>query len=209
MSLEMPLPTWVAALASSAPTPGGGGASALAGALAAALAEMVGQLTAGRPRFRAAEPAVRDMLARLAERRAELLRLVEEDAQAYAQVSAAYALPKASEDERQARTEAIQRAVLVAMQPPRAVAVAALDVLRLAGELAEIGNPTVASDAGCAALLAEAAVRCAGLNVLANAVLLRDSAAATQARDEQEAREAEAARLAPAALDRVRARMGT
>jgi formiminotetrahydrofolate cyclodeaminase len=208
MSLDEPLPSWIAALASATPTPGGGGASALTGALAGALAEMVGQLTVGRTKFRDVEPAVRAILATLAERRAELLRLVDEDAHAYTAVSAAYAMARASDDERRDRDAAIQRALVHAMEPPRSVAVASLRVLQLARELAEIGNPTVASDAGCAALLAEAAVRCAGLNVLANAVLLRDGAHAAAARREQEVREAEAAQLAQATLDRVRSRMG-
>jgi formiminotetrahydrofolate cyclodeaminase len=208
MSLDEPLSTWVAALASSAPTPGGGGASALTGALAAALAEMVGQLTAGRAKFRDVEPAVRGILAQLAERRDELLRLVEADAEAYAAVSAAYALPRATDDERQARDAAIQQALALAIEPPKATAAAAASVLALASQLADVGNPTVASDAGCAAILAEAAVRCAGLNVLANAVLMRDQALATSARHTQEEREREATKLARTTLERVRARMG-
>jgi formiminotetrahydrofolate cyclodeaminase len=208
MSHDEPLTTWIAALASSAPTPGGGGASALAGAVAAALAEMVGNLTVGRAKFRDVEPAVRDMLTALEGHRATLLRLIEEDAAAYGAVSAAYALPRASEDERHVRGDAIQRALALAIEPPRAIAMSALEVLRLAGALSEIGNPTVASDAGCAALLAEVSVRCAGLNVLANAVLMRDAESAATARREQEAREREAAQLAQSTLERVRARMG-
>jgi formiminotetrahydrofolate cyclodeaminase len=198
---------FVAALASSAPTPGGGAASALAGALGAALAEMVGQLTVGRAKYRDVEPQVRTMLDQLGAYRAELLRLVDEDAAAYRQVAAAYALPRASDDERAARDAAIQTALVMAMQPPRRIAIVAVDVLRLAGEIAAIGNPSVASDAGCAAVLAEAAVRCAGLNVLANVVLLRDRDAGNAARAELAALEAEAGALRDRGLATVRERM--
>lgn len=208
MSAGMSLDGFVAALASSAPTPGGGAASALAGALAAALGEMVGQLTTGRTRFQEAEPEVRRILAALAERRAELLRLMDEDAAAYGRVAAAYALPRGSEDERAVRDAAVQAALAAAIEPPRQIGIAALDVVRLAGEIGDIGNPNVASDAGCAALLGEAAVRSATLNVLANVVLLRDAEMGKRAQAEAAARDAKATSLRKRALDIVFARMG-
>ncbi|HEY7780441.1 MAG TPA: cyclodeaminase/cyclohydrolase family protein, partial [Ktedonobacterales bacterium] len=202
------LGAFVAELASSAPTPGGGGASALAGALGAALAEMVGQLTVGRPKFQEVEPEVRGALSELEARRAELLRLMDEDAAAYSGVRAAYALPRASDEERAIREAAIQRAVAGAMEPPRRIQAAALDALRLAEVVARVGNPVVASDAGCAAVLAEAAVRCGGLNVLANAVLLHDHAARDAATAEVTARDAQAREMLERALATIHARMG-
>ncbi len=208
MPTETSLDAFVAALASSAPTPGGGAASALAGALAAALGEMVGQLTTGRARYQAVEPEVRHILGELAARRTELLRLMDEDAAAYGQVAAAYALPRGGEDERATRDAAVRAALGAAIAPPRQIGIAALEVVRLAGAIAAIGNATVASDAGCAALLGEAAVRCATLNVLANAVLLRGDEAAGWALAEAEARDAEAATLREQALATMRARIG-
>ena len=202
------LDAFVGALAASAPTPGGGAASALAGALAAALGEMVGQLTVGKARYREVEPEVRRLLDALAERRGALLRLMDEDAAAYGRVAAAYALARGSEGERAARDAAVQAALVGAIEPPRQIGSAALEVVRLAGSIAEIGNPNVASDAGCAALLGEAAVRCATLNVLANVVLLRDRDAGARARADAEARDAEAATLRERALAVVAARMG-
>jgi formiminotetrahydrofolate cyclodeaminase len=169
---------------------------------------MVGQLTVGRPKFQEVEPEVRGALAELEPRRAELLRLMDEDAAAYSEVRAAYALPRASDEERAAREAAIQRAVAGAMEPPRRIQAAALDALRLAEVVARIGNPVVASDAGCAAVLADAAVRCGGLNVLANAVLLRDRAAGTAAAAEVTARDAQARERLERALATVHARMG-
>jgi formiminotetrahydrofolate cyclodeaminase len=195
---------FVGTLASAAPTPGGGAASALAGALAAALAEMVGQITIGRPRYQAVENQARDLLVHLGAQRAALLRLVDEDSAAYQQVAAAFSLPRDTDAHRESREHAIQAALLCAMEPPRAIAAAALECLRDTVTMTDIGNPSVISDAGCAAILADAALRCANLNVLANVALLRDGSAGAAARAECGAREAEAAPL----LARVMAAVG-
>jgi formiminotetrahydrofolate cyclodeaminase len=205
---EQSVSQFVGALASAAPTPGGGAASALAGTLAAALAEMVGQLTVGRPRFQAVETQARELLARLGEQHAALLRLMDEDADAYRHVAAAYALPRETDADRAARERATQAALRRAMQPPRAIAAAALECLRATEAMAAIGNPTVISDAGCAAILAEAALRSANLNVLANVALLRDAPAGAAARAECGAREAEAAPLLARVMAAVRQRLG-
>jgi formiminotetrahydrofolate cyclodeaminase len=195
------------ALGSSAPTPGGGAASALVGALAAALAEMVAQLTVGRPKYAAVEKRAQEVLQETQHLRSQLLALVDKDAQAYGGVAAAYALPRGTDDERRMRDEVIQAALVAAMQPPLQIMECGSDVVRLAGEIAEIGNPTVASDAGCAALLGEAATRAAGLNVMANIVLLRDELIAGEARKRVAALEAQAAELGERALATVRAKM--
>jgi formiminotetrahydrofolate cyclodeaminase len=201
------LDQFLEALGSSAPTPGGGAASALVGALAAALAEMVAQLTVGRPKYAVVEERAQAVLRETQRLRSELLALVDEDARAYGGVAAAYALPKATDDERRMRDEAIQVALVAAMHPPLQIMERGCDVLRLADEIAAIGNPTVASDAGCSALLGEAATRAAGLNVMANVVLLRDEQAAGRARERVTALEAQAAELREQALAAVRAKM--
>lgn len=178
---ERTLEDFLEALGSSAPAPGGGAGSALAAALAAALAEMVAQLTAGRAKFATVEEPMRRLIQQARQARADLLALIAADEQAYGAVSAAYRLPRATEDERAARDTAVQSALREAMRPPLEIMRRACDVLALAEEAAASGNPSVASDAGCAALLGEAAVRAAGLNVLANIVLLRDESAVAEA----------------------------
>jgi formiminotetrahydrofolate cyclodeaminase len=207
MSETRSLEQFLDALGSSDPAPGGGAASALVGALAAALAEMVAQLTVGRPKYAAIAGRVATILQEAQRLRNELLALMDEDALAYGGVAAAYAAPKASDDERRARDEAIQGALHSAMQPPLRTMELSCDVLRLAGEIALIGNPSVASDAGCAALLGETAARSAGLNVLANVVLLQDEWLATEARERVAALETQAAELREQALATVRERM--
>jgi len=207
MSEQRTLPEFLEALGSSAPTPGGGAASALAAALAAALAEMVARLTAGRARYQEVDAAMRAVIEKAAALRAQLLVLIEEDEQAYAGVSAAFRLPKTTDDESVQRDAAVQVALVAAMQPPLRVMQRACDVLDLAVEVAASGNVSVVSDAGCAALLGEAAVRAAGLNVLANVVLLRDEAVAAQARESMVKLEERATALREHAMASVHARM--
>ena len=205
---ERTLEEFLEELGSSAPAPGGGAASAVAGALAAALAEMVGQLTAGRPKFAAVDEPMRRLIAEARLARADLLALVAEDERAYAAVSAAYKRPRASDEERVAREGAIQAALREAMRPPLEMMRRSCDVLALAEEAAASGNPAVASDAGCAALLGAAAVRAAGLNVLANVVLLRDETAVAAAHADITRYEAQAEALRERTLAAVHARMG-
>lgn len=205
---ERTLVDFLEALGSSAPAPGGGAASALAGALAAALAEMVAQLTAGKPKFAAVDEPMRRLIEQARRCRADLLALVVADERAFVDVSAAYKLPRATEQERSTREEAIQGALRAAMRPPLEMMERSCEVLALAEEAAASGNPAVASDAGCAALLGEAAVRAAGLNVLANVVLLKDATAASEGRADMTRLEAQAQALRERTLAAVHARMG-
>ena len=196
------------ALGSNAPTPGGGAASALAGALAAALAEMVAQLTVGRPKYAAVDERVRELIERLRAARNRLVQLMGDDERAFQGVSAAYKLPKGSDDERAVRDVTVQSALRDAMQPPLAVMATLCDTLALTEEIARIGNGTVASDAGCAAILGEAAVRSAALNVLANVVLLSNETDAKDVRQQVASLEALAADLQQRTMATVRQRMG-
>jgi len=207
MSEERPLPAFVAALGSGSSTPGGGAAAAVAGALAAALAEMVANFTVGRHKFADVEASMRRAVERAEELRARLLALTEDDERAFAAVSAAYKLPKGTEDERGAREAGIQRALSAAMQPPLEVMRLGCEAMEIAGEVAAAGNPSVVSDAGCAALLGEAAVRSAALNVLANVVLLHDERAASAGRQAIVQYEERAQALREHTLAAVHARM--
>lgn len=205
---ERTLEGFLEALGSSTPAPGGGAASAVAGALASSLAEMVGQLTVGRPKFAAVAEPMRRLIEQVRQARSELLALVAADERAYAAVAAAYKLPRATDAEKAAREIAIQKALRQAMEPPLAIMRRTCDVLALAEEAAASGNPTVASDAGCAALLGQAAVRAAGLNVLANVVLLKDETAAAEARAAVTRYEEQAESLRDRTLAAVHVRMG-
>ena len=167
---------FLTALASSAPAPGGGGGAAMAGALAAALASMVANLTIGKEKFAQQEPEVKALLEETEEERQRLLRLVEDDAAVFNSFMSCYKLPKATEEEKAARTAAIRSAAKEAAEVPLAIARASYKVLTLAERLVRIGNPGVITDGACSALLARAALRCAEYNVRINLGLTKDEA---------------------------------
>lgn len=163
-------------LASSAPAPGGGGGAAMAGALAAALASMVCNLTIGKEKFAAQECEVKALLQEAEQVRQDLLALVEDDAAVFNSFMACYKLPKTTDAEKAARTAAIRKAAKQAAEVPLAIARASYKVLQLAHRLVIIGNPGVITDGACSALLARAALRCAEYNVRINLGLTKDEA---------------------------------
>ena len=162
------LNAFISSLASGEPTPGGGSAAALAGALGAALAAMVGRLTAGRPKYAAVDEQMQSAIIEADSWRDSLLALVDEDATAYDQVRAAYRLPKETVEQQSARAAAIQRALQGASRTPLATVEACLAVLRLAEQVVKSGNPNAATDGTVGALLAHAGLRGAVLNVRVN-----------------------------------------
>lgn len=172
---EMSSKNFLTSLASAAPTPGGGGAAAMAGALAAALASMVGNLTVGKERFAAQEAEVKELLSQAEAARSELLQLAEDDAKVFDSFMACYRLPKATDEEKAARTQAIRMAAKRAAAVPLAIARKALLTLQLADRLVAVGNPGVITDGACSALLARAALRCADYNVRINLQLTKDA----------------------------------
>ncbi|HLZ10204.1 MAG TPA: cyclodeaminase/cyclohydrolase family protein [Chloroflexota bacterium] len=162
-------------LASSAPSPGGGAAASLVGAMAAGLVSMVCNLTIGRPRYASVEAAMRVILGEAEALRLELTRLAEDDVRAFTGVGAAYRLPRDTEAAREARQNAIQLALRDASLPPLASMVAARQVLPLSLKVAAHGNVNVVSDAGVAGELAAAGVRASIVNVRANLTNLKDA----------------------------------
>lgn len=158
------LDAWLDELAGASPVPGGGSAAALAGVLAGALVAMVARLTIGRKAYAAADARAREILAEAETLRGELRRLVDEDAAAYAAVSAAYKVPK--EDPR--RAQAIDAALLGAARTPLDVARRAARLVELAREIGAIGNRNARSDAKVGELLARAALAGAVENVRVN-----------------------------------------
>ena len=167
---------FLTALASSAPAPGGGGGAAMAGALAAALASMVCDLTIGKEKFAAQECEIKALLQEAEQVRQDLLALVEDDAAVFNSFMACYKLPKTTDAEKAARTAAIRKAAKQAAEVPLAIARASYKVLQLAHRLVIIGNPGVITDGACSALLARAALRCAEYNVRINLGLTKDEA---------------------------------
>ncbi len=173
---EMSLTQFGEVLASGQPTPGGGCASALAGALAAGLTAMVARTTAASKKFADRAQRMNEIVVEADRLRGEFLALVDEDARAFDQVMAAFRMPKETADQQAARSEAIQQAYRAAVDPPENVCDRSIRVLELALEVAEQGNPSAASDAGMGALLAATALEGGSLNVQINLGSIKDAA---------------------------------
>lgn len=184
------------ALASKSPTPGGGAAASAVGALAAALGQMVVAYSVGKKALAAHEPTLQDAVRRLENARALLLRLADEDAQAYGLVNELMKLPP-GDPRRIAEEPAAQ---LASAQIPMATAAACVDLLRLFGALAGITNRHLRSDLGIAAVLADACVRASRWNVMINLGASEGAGLGASARDAMssqiEGLVAESARLA-------------
>ena len=158
---------FVEALASKAPTPGGGGASAYAGALASALASMVGNLTVGKKKYADVEERMRAELVELDDTRAHLLSLIDEDARAFEPLAAAYGMPKDTDAERAAQNAALQKALVGACEVPLEIMACCLQVIESC-VFRGTGSVLALSDAGAGAVLAKAALMAASLNVVIN-----------------------------------------
>ncbi|SMF95120.1 Formiminotetrahydrofolate cyclodeaminase [Methylomagnum ishizawai] len=174
MIKDQPIEHFLDALASKAPTPGGGSAAAIMGAMGAALVGMVGNLTVGKKNYEAVEAEMKAMLEQADGLRARLTDLIRADVEAFKQVMGAYALPKDTDAQKQARAEAIQAALKTATDVPLDCARACAEIVRLSRIAAEKGNRNVASDAGAAVAAGYAALRCSALNVHVNVGSIKD-----------------------------------
>lgn len=190
-----PLQVYLDDAASKKPAPGGGSVSACAGALGAALVGMVCNLTRGREKFADVETEIVTLVEAAEAARARLEQLLQEDTTAYNGVIAAYKLPKETAEEQAARTVAIQAGLVVAADVPLEICRAAVEVCRLAKVAAGIGNPQAVTDAGIGAILGEAAVVGAALNVTINLGSIKDEAYVAKAAAEIDEIQAAAAAL--------------
>ena len=175
---------FVGSVASPNPTPGGGSVAAHAGALGAALAQMVAGLTMGKKKYSSVDAEMREIAVRAAALGNTLSALVARDAAAYAVVAAAYKLPGDSEAQLARKGAKIDDALLHAAEIPLETARACADVAAIALAVAERGNTNAASDAGVAALLAEAGCVGASYNVRINVAALSDKSLGTALAEE-------------------------
>lgn len=174
---------FVEALASSSPTPGGGGAAALAGALGTALGHMVGSLTVGKKKYAAVESELRALMAECAQLQSALLDQIQADADCFAPLAAAYGIPK----EDPTRADILEKATLNACTAPLEIMRLCARAIDAAQIFADKGSRLALSDAGCAAVLCKAAMQAASLNVYINTGALRDRTAAQELNAQAEA----------------------
>lgn len=161
-------------LTSSAPVPGGGGASAVGAALGMGLSNMVASLTTGKKKYAEYEEEICSILEQGKALQQELLTLSERDAEVFEPLSKLYALPKDTEEQQAYRREALSKASIDAALVPMQIAEKALCGMRLCRRVAEIGSRLAVSDAGCGILFLRAAIRAALYNVRINLPLIID-----------------------------------
>lgn len=186
--IEMDVKQFADVMASDAPAPGGGSASALAGALGASLVSMVCALTQGREKYKEYEEETAAVMADAQALKDQLLDAVDSDTDAFNAVSAAFGMPKATDEEKAARSKAIQEGMVLCIESPLAMMHKSLDVLHLAQRVVAGFNTSSASDLGVGVLLVRAGLYGAWLNVKINLGSLKD-------KEKAAAYEAEAKRI--------------
>lgn len=201
---ELTINEFAGALGSGEPTPGGGAAAALESALGAALIMMVANHTIGKPKYAEFEELNKDVLAEAETIRGRLLEGVDKDAEAFGKVSAAYGMPRETDDEKAARTAAIATASVEAAEAPLAVMEDSAAALRLAGCMLGRSNANLKSDIYVAALSLQAGLKSASYNVDANlpAIERADADLAASMREREAELINEAERLASEILEK-------
>ncbi len=174
MYIEYSCKEFTDALASGAPVPGGGGASALVGALGTALGSMVGNLTLGKKKYESVQDDIKAILEKAQLLKEQLLSLVDKDAEVFEPLSKAYGLPKNTEEEKRKRDEIMENALRMACSVPVEIMEKAMEAIALHEELATKGSRIAISDVGVGVLLCKSALMGASLNVFINTKLMKD-----------------------------------
>ena len=177
---DMSLAQFTEALGSKAPAPGGGGASALTGALGAALGVMVGELTLGKPKYAAVEEQMRALTERAKALSGALLDLAQADAEAFLPLSRAYAIPK----DDPGRAAEMERCLRLAAEPPMEMVRLCCQAIELLEGFAAMGSALALSDAAAGAALCRGALASAAINVKVNTKPMADRAYANAINDE-------------------------
>jgi methenyltetrahydrofolate cyclohydrolase len=172
---DQPVTNFLDDLASNLPAPGGGSVASLSGALGAALISMVCNLTLGKRGYEEVQDELQALLTQSEALRREMTDLLEADVAAYTAYSQTARMPRDTEEEKAARTTAMQSALKNATMVPMRIAEVAVQVMDLCMPAAVKGNKWAVSDAGVAVLMAEAALRGAALNVLINLGTVKDA----------------------------------
>jgi formiminotetrahydrofolate cyclodeaminase len=204
---ELTVNDYLDAASSKSSTPGGGSVSAVVAANASAMVSMVANLTLGKKGYDDVQDVVRSILEVMNQNMTDIKVLTEKDMQAFQNFMVAWRLPSATEEEKSAKSLAMEKAAQNASSVPLELCSACIEVLRQAARLAPIGNKTAISDVGVAAYLAEAALNAAMLSVDINLPMIGDEAFKERLLTEKARLLLEAEELKSAALSDVRKRL--
>ena len=171
---------FVEVLASKAPVPGGGGASAMVGALATALGNMVGSLTVGKKKYAAVEEEMRALKDRCDRLQKDFLHLVDRDAEVFEPLARAYSMPKNTEEEKAEKARVMEIVLRDACSVPMEIMEKCCEAIDIIAVFAEKGSVIAISDAGVGAAFAKAALQGASLNVYINTKSMADRALAEE-----------------------------
>ena len=171
-------------LASKAPVPGGGGAAALVGAIGVALSNMVGSLTAGKPKYTAVEAEVLKLMSQAEELQRELIELVTSDAKVFRPLAVAYGLPRQTEEQKRERELVLEQCLRECSEVPLRIMEKCCAAIELHEQFADQGAAIAISDVGVGVLCCKAALQGASLNVFINtkSIIDRDYATKINAR---------------------------
>ena len=165
---------FVDVLAGSGPVPGGGGASALAGAVGTALSHMVGSLTLGKKKYQEVEPEIRSAMKEAEDLQDNLLDLIRRDAEVFSPLAEAYRLPKDTEEQAAYKAEVMEKCLLDACMVPLDIMECCCRGIELAQFFAENGSRMAVSDAGVSAAILKGALEAASMNVYINTKSMKD-----------------------------------
>lgn len=193
---EMQVAQFVDVMASDAPAPGGGSASALEGAVGAALTAMVCALTIGKKKYADVQDLAAESMEKANDLKARFVDVMDRDTEAFNAVSAVFAMPKDTDEQKAARKAAMQEALKGCTKTPFEMMQLACETLELTRSLVGRLNASAASDLGCSALALRAAIQGAWLNVLINISGINDEAFAAEYRANGQALLAKALPLA-------------
>jgi len=174
MYIDKSLRSFLEDTARGTPTPGGGSVAALVGSLGAALLCMVGNFTAGKPKYKSVEKDVKKIFGEADKLKESLFVLIRKDMEAYEKFSRASQMPKDTPLMREKRKQVLQKTLKEAAEVPWRISQASLQVIELAEKLLPKGNPNLITDVGVGVLLAEAALKSAVLNVKINLSFIKD-----------------------------------
>jgi len=191
-------------LASASPAPGGGSVAALAGSIAGSLVSMVSKLTIGKEKYKDYEEELKGVMEEAQNLRIKLLKLVDDDTEAFNKVMAAFKMPKETPEDKIKRSDAIQSAFVGAAELPLEVAKLCLRAMKLSETVIDHGNSNAASDAGVSVLMAGAGSKAAALNVEINLGAIKDEAKKEELQENLDSVMQELVRVEKTLLEKVR-----
>lgn len=203
MMAEQKMDEFLKVLSSSAPVPGGGGASAYTAAVGMALGMMVANLTTGKKKYAQYQPQIDEILVEAQSITGELAAFMDKDAQAFEPLSKAYGLPKDTPKEAQKRQEIMEKALVTASEVPLALMEKIMEAMKLLERLSVIGSRLAISDVGVGIQMAKAGLNGASLNVFINTKLMKNRAVAEEMNAKADMLLTEGGRLADSVYEAV------